>query len=334
MVDDALGTSDPSIDAIGECALHEGRLYGLVAPGYLMADALADRITDGGTAGFRGAELSTQLKLLGVDVASFGDSHGVSEGARDVVYADSVGAVYRKIVMSADGDRVLGGVLVGDASGYGTLVQLARGAMDTPEHAERLVVPAGAGAPALAAGGIADAVLVCTCNTVDAGTIRTAIGEIDDANVASIKGCRSCSTSSRPPASSSFSDLVASHGRGRGCEICKPAVASMLASLGSGYILDGEQAALQDTNDHFLANLQRDGTYSVVPAVPGGEITPDQLIAIGEVAQEFGPLHQDHRRPAHRPVRRPASSSCPPSGAGSSTPAWSRATPTARRCAR
>jgi len=86
----------------------------------------------------------------------------------------------------------------------------------------------------------------------------------------------------------SFSALVANHGRGRGCEICKPAVASMLASTGHGYILDGEQATLQDTNDHFLANLQRDGTYSVVPRVPGGEITPDQLIAVGEVAKEFG----------------------------------------------
>ena len=90
-----------------------------------------------------------------------------------------------------------------------------------------------------------------------------------------------------PPASRSFAELVTSHGTGQGCEICKPAVASMLASLGGGYILDGEQAALQDTNDHFLANLQRDGTYSVVPRVPGGEITPDQLIAIGEVAQDF-----------------------------------------------
>jgi len=85
----------------------------------------------------------------------------------------------------------------------------------------------------------------------------------------------------------SFSELIERFGNGRGCEICKPAVASMFASLGSGYILDGEQATLQDTNDHFLANLQRDGTYSIVPRVPGGEIKPSQLVALGEVAQEF-----------------------------------------------
>jgi len=68
-----------------------------------------------------------------------------------------------------------------------------------------------------------------------------------------------------------FSELIERHGRGRGCDICKPAVASILASLAGGHILDGEQAALQDTNDHFLANLQRNGTYSVVPRVAGGE---------------------------------------------------------------
>ena len=85
-----------------------------------------------------------------------------------------------------------------------------------------------------------------------------------------------------------FSELVARHGRGRGCDICKPAVASILASLGSGHVLDGEQAALQDTNDHFLANMQRNGTYSVVPRIPGGEITPAGLITIGEVARDFG----------------------------------------------
>jgi nitrite reductase (NADH) large subunit len=85
-----------------------------------------------------------------------------------------------------------------------------------------------------------------------------------------------------------FSGLVAEYGTGRGCDICKPAVASILASLGTGHVLDGERAALQDTNDHFLANIQRDGTYSVVPRIPGGEITPDKLIVIGEVARDFG----------------------------------------------
>ena len=85
----------------------------------------------------------------------------------------------------------------------------------------------------------------------------------------------------------SFAELAGRFGTGRGCAVCKPAVASMFASLSSGHILDGEQASLQDTNDHFLANIQRDGTYSVIPRIPGGEITPEGLIAIGEVARDF-----------------------------------------------
>src|SRR5947208_1774833 len=80
---------------------------------------------------------------------------------------------------------------------------------------------------------------------------------------------------------------IAGWGRGRGCEICRPAVASMLASLWNEYVLDPAHAGLQDTNDRFLANMQKDGTYSIIPRVPGGEISPEKLIALGEVAREF-----------------------------------------------
>jgi nitrite reductase (NADH) large subunit len=85
----------------------------------------------------------------------------------------------------------------------------------------------------------------------------------------------------------SFGDTIAKHGRGLGCDICKPAIASILASCWNEFVLKRDQAVLQDTNDYFLANLQRDGTYSVVPRVPGGEITPDKLIAIGSVAKKY-----------------------------------------------
>ncbi|MET0998970.1 MAG: (2Fe-2S)-binding protein, partial [Marmoricola sp.] len=85
-----------------------------------------------------------------------------------------------------------------------------------------------------------------------------------------------------------FSEIIERHGRGRGCDICRPVVASILASLGTGHVMDKDQARLQDTNDHVMANLQKDGTYSVVPRVPGGEITPQGLIDIGQVAADFG----------------------------------------------
>jgi nitrite reductase (NADH) large subunit len=85
-----------------------------------------------------------------------------------------------------------------------------------------------------------------------------------------------------------FSQLLARYGRGMGCDICKPALASILASTSSDHILDGEQAGLQDTNDHFLANMQRNGTYSVVPRMPGGEVSAEQLIEIGQIAKDYG----------------------------------------------
>jgi nitrite reductase (NADH) large subunit len=85
----------------------------------------------------------------------------------------------------------------------------------------------------------------------------------------------------------SFPELLRRHGRGRGCDICKPAVASILASLWNDYVLTDQHTPLQDTNDRFLANLQKDGSYSVVPRIPGGEITPEKLMVLGRVAARY-----------------------------------------------
>src|SRR5581483_9251276 len=330
VVDPGCRTSDRRIYAIGECAEASGRVWGLVAPGYEMASVVANRLL-GGDAGFEGGDLSTKLKLMGVDVASFGDAFAQTPGAQAITFSDPVAKVYKRLVVADDGAQVLGGVLVGDASTYQVLVQMARGDMPTPEHPERLIFPAGAGegAPALGVGSLSDSATVCSCNNVSKAAICAAIADGGLTDVGRVKvatragttcgGCVPLVTDLlkdelrkagvevrnhlcehfaysrqelfdivRVHRIVSFSQLLADRGTGLGCEICKPAVASMLASTGNGYILDGEQATLQDTNDHFLANLQRDGTYSVVPRVPGGEITPDQLIAIGEVAKEFG----------------------------------------------
>jgi nitrite reductase (NADH) large subunit len=85
-----------------------------------------------------------------------------------------------------------------------------------------------------------------------------------------------------------FDETLHKHGKGLGCDICKPALASILASCWNGFVLAPERASLQDSNDYFLANIQKDGTYSIVPRVPGGEITAEKLIVIGQVAQKFG----------------------------------------------
>ena len=332
IVDDGLRTSDPRVFAIGEVALHRGSVYGLVAPGYAMAEALAANLAAEEGAPpqrFEGADLSTELKLLGVDVASLGDPFApVADGATpgSIVFEDARRDVYARLVLSADRRRLVGGVLVGDTTQYRRLLALLREGKELPESAEELLFgPSGLGGGAAAA--CADDAAVCSCNNVNAGRLRAAIRAGELADVAAVKkatragtGCGGClptvasilteelAAAGRAGANhlcqhfaytrqelfqivkitgtKTFEALLGSHGRGAGCEVCKPAVASIFASLWNEPIL--EQDTIQDTNDRFLANIQRGGTYSVVPRVPGGEITPEKLIALGQVAKRYG----------------------------------------------
>ncbi|MEV0077925.1 nitrite reductase large subunit NirB [Nocardia neocaledoniensis] len=317
LTDVSLQTSDPHIWAIGECAAVEGVCYGLVAPGYTTAEIVADRLL-GGAGEFPGADMSTKLKLMGVDVASFGDAHATTEGALSVVLHDAAKGTYAKLVVSDDAKTLLGGILVGDASQYAALRPLV--GRPLPADAAALISPAGA---ELGADALPDDAQICSCNNVSKGAICGAIAE-GACDIPGVKSCTNAGTScggcvpmikklleqsgvalskalcehftqSRAELFDivnvtgirTFSELIAKHGTGSGCDICKPTVASILASTSSEHILDGEQAALQDTNDHFLANMQKNGTYSVVPRMPGGEVTAEQLIVIGEVAKEF-----------------------------------------------
>ncbi|MGW5451037.1 nitrite reductase large subunit NirB [Nocardia sp. NPDC003979] len=317
LTDLGLRSSDPDIYAIGECAAVEGVCYGLVAPGYTTAEIVADRLL-GGAGEFPGADMSTKLKLMGVDVASFGDAHATTEGALSVVLHDAAKGTYAKLVVSDNAEILLGGILVGDASAYAALRPLV--GRPLPADPASLISPAGA---ELGADALPDDAQICSCNNVSKGAICGAIAE-GACDIPAVKGCTNAGTScggcvpmikklleqsgvalskalcehfeqSRAELFDivnvtgirTFSELIAKHGKGSGCDICKPTVASILASTSSDHILEGEQAALQDTNDHFLANLQKNGTYSVVPRMPGGEVTAEQLIVIGEVAKEF-----------------------------------------------
>jgi nitrite reductase (NADH) large subunit len=314
VVDGRCRTSDPAIYAIGECAVALGRTWGLVAPGYQMARLVADQLTGTADPTFAGADLSTKLKLLGIDVASF----GTPAGGVDVTYVDPVGDVYRRLVVDPEGPRLLGGILVGDATGYDTLLAMARGDLPTPADIASLAAPSAMPA-APSAGDLGDSALVCSCNNVTKGEVVAAVeaggctkagstcggctplvasitkvtlqamgAEVSDALCEHFDRTRQeLFDLVRFEGITSFAELLERHGSGRGCEVCKPTVASIIASQTNRYVLDGEDASLQDTNDHFLANLQKDGTYSVVPRVPGGEITPAQLLAIGEVARDF-----------------------------------------------
>ncbi|GAA1480048.1 nitrite reductase large subunit NirB [Gordonia sinesedis] len=321
LVDTSCRTDDDAISAIGEVAAVEGRCYGLVAPGYSTAEVVADRLLGDDGAAFPGADMSTKLKLLGVDVASFGDAMGTTENALEIVYSDPIAGRYAKLVLSDDASTLLGGILVGDASAYAMLKPMV--GREIPGDPAALIAPAGGGATGVGLDALPDDAEICSCNGVSKGAICSAIAE-GACDLAAIKGCTSAGTTCGgclPSVKSllessgvelskalcehfsqsraelfeivavtgirTFSELIDRYGSGIGCEICKPTVASILASTSSDHILDGEQSALQDTNDHFLANLQRNGSYSVVPRMPGGEVTAEQLIVIGEIARDF-----------------------------------------------
>ncbi|QNK52807.1 nitrite reductase large subunit [Dermacoccus sp. PAMC28757] len=325
VVDDRCRTSDESIHAIGEVACIQGRVWGLVAPGYTMAEIAADALL-GGESSFPGADTSTKLKLLGVDVASFGDAFATTPGALEVVYSDSVTGSYKKLVVSDDAQTLLGGILVGDASAYAGLRPLVGRRLGADPSS--FIVPAGAGEGAASSLELPDDAAVCSCNNVSAGQIRSAVDD-GASNLADVKSCTKAGTSCgsclpivkklfeshqekagiavdrslcehipmprselfnaiKVAGLATFSEIMERFGTGRGCDICKPTIANILASLGGGHILAGEQSTLQDSNDHVLANLQKDGTYSVVPRIPGGEITPDGLLVIAQVAKDFG----------------------------------------------
>jgi nitrite reductase (NADH) large subunit len=330
VIDQRARTSDPAIHAIGECASYEGRCYGLVAPGYQMARAALADIC-GGDDVFTGFDMSTKLKLLGVDVASFGDAFATHAGSRVISIFDSSTAVYKKLVLSPDRKHLLGGMLVGDAAAYAELVQITQNQIVLPPAPEVLILPAGSGEKPAGAGvaALPDGAQICSCNNVSKGAICAAVRAQKLTAVGAVKSCTKAGTTCGSCVSlvtellkielkragvavsnhlcehfphsrqelyhlirfhkhRTFDAALAAHGRGLGCEICKPALASILASAWNEHVMAPKHRPLQDTNDRFMANIQRDGTYSIVPRVAAGEITPDGLVAIGRIAGKYG----------------------------------------------
>jgi nitrite reductase (NADH) large subunit len=328
-VNDQLLTSAPDVYAIGECALYNNFIYGLVAPGYTMADAVATQLV-GGKAGFTGADMSTKLKLIGTDVASFGNIE-TKEPHKNITITDPHSGIYKRLILTEDGKYLIGGILIGDAEAYGNLLQMTLNNMELPEDPMKLILPASDGSEDIGGGPAAlpDTATICSCENVSKGMICSAIVDDGIRTLGDIKsvtkagtGCGGCvplvtkllnhqlgelgeevntdlcehfaHTRTelydivKVSGVTTFDALLGTHGKGEhGCEICKPAVASILASIHNDKIISKDNAKLQDSNDRFLANIQKNGTYSVVPRVPGGEITADKLIVIGEVAKEY-----------------------------------------------
>ncbi|WPC30928.1 nitrite reductase large subunit NirB [Acinetobacter towneri] len=332
IINDYCQTSHPDIYAIGECALWDNKIYGLVAPGYDMARIAAKHVLGQESHAFAGADMSTKLKLMGVDVASIGDAHAMSPGALSYFYADETAQVYKKIVVSADKTRLLGAVLVGCAKEYSDLLQMMLNGLAVPEQAESLIMPGFDQSTSKSGGSgidlLPDSATICSCNNVSKADICSAI-DGGATSLGALKKCTQAATACggcaplvtqvlkselqrqgvtvnnhlcehfaysrqelyhlvRVHEIKTFSDLIQQHGHGMGCDICKPTVANILASCWNDFVLKPSHAGLQDSNDYYLGNIQKDGSYSIVPRVAGGEITPDGLITIGQIAKDYG----------------------------------------------
>ena len=327
IVNEKMQTNDEYIFAIGECALYEGMIYGLVAPGYEMADVVANYLS-GNEKGFYGYDMSTKLKLIGVDVASFGDAFITEPDCRTIVFEDTHKSVYKRINISNDGKYLLGGILIGNADAYNMLLQTVNNKITLPPNPEDLILGSRGGEANEGAGVMClpDNALICSCEAVSKSDICSAVNSgacsIDDIKKCTKAGtgCGGCVPLVKDLVAGTMKangqyvknvicehfeysrqelfdlvkinkvknyDLTLDHfGKGDGCEVCKPVVASILSSLWNDVIV--KQDTIQDSNDRYLANIQKGGTYSIVPRIPGGEITPDKLIVIGQVAKKYG----------------------------------------------
>ncbi|WP_299314639.1 nitrite reductase large subunit NirB [uncultured Aquimarina sp.] len=331
LVNQKMQTSDDNIYAIGECALLNKMIYGLVAPGYDMAEVAVQQIIGGDAEMPESIDMSTQLKLIGTEVASFGDAlNEAKEEIDEITYENKRNGIYKKINVSKDGKKLLGGILIGDSSDYNSLFQIYSNGMKLPEEPEDLILGSRGGDQGGLLGDVMDlpdGAQICSCESVTKGQICSVIENGEATDVAGVIGCTKAGTGCggcKPMVTdltnatlkslgievkegvcehfdlsrqdlykiiqvkgyTKFNEVLDNHGNsGHGCELCKPLVASLMATIHADTA--NKEYAIQDSNDRFLANIQRNGTYSVVPRVPGGEITPDKLIALGEIAKKY-----------------------------------------------
>ena len=327
-VNNKMQTSDPFIYAIGEVALYNQMIYGLVAPGYEMADVAAEQIMQGDKTMRESIDMSTQLKLIGVEVASFGDPFLENDNVTAIVFENKFSGIYKRINVSKDGKTLFGGILVGDSSDYNGLFQIYSNALALPQDPSDLILGSRSGESSTMGSvmDLPDTAVICSCENVTKGTICCSITDGTCETLSDVvkttkatSGCGGCkpmvvdlvkeaqkSIGKEVKESlcehfqytrqelfdivkinkyTNFYEVVDYHGKGDGCEICKPIIASIFSSIYNDTA--NKHVTTQDTNDRFLGNIQRNGTYSVVPRIAAGEITAEKLIVIGEVAKQF-----------------------------------------------
>ncbi|KAK0261433.1 Nitrite reductase [NAD(P)H] [Friedmanniomyces endolithicus] len=362
-----MSTSAPDVYAVGECASWENQTFGLIAPGIEMADVLAFNLTQAkahAPRSFKSPDLSTKLKLLGVEVASFGDFFADRDGPKDspmkrhgakkesgkdsndrvkgltegpppspvkaLVYKDPFQQVYKKYLFTMDGKYLLGGMMIGDTKDYVKLVPMVKNRKPLDVPPSEFILGASKGDDD-DGDDLEDDTQICSCHNVLKGDVTKAVKDGTCKSIGDVKSCTKAGTGCggcMPLVQTIFNKTMASMGQevknhlcphfeysradlfniiyvkklqsfgeimeqcgkdptSLGCEACKPTVGSIIASLYNKHIMDEGRMGLQETNDRFLANIQRNGTFSVVPRVSGGEITANKLIVIGSVAKKY-----------------------------------------------
>jgi len=324
IVNDHMETSDSCMFAVGECTEHRGQVFGLVAPLFEQGKVLAATITGNRGPVFTGTTPAAKLKIMGVDVFSAGSTDESEPGVEMVRYEDPSLGIYKKLLIKDN--KLHGVILVGDASDDHRYAEWLRTGADLKEHRKHLLFPPPAADSGLDVAQIPDSETICGCMGVSKGAIIEAIHNHGVSTLAQLKdrtkastGCGSCSTmcsrllkavapefeeekqkvlcSCIPFPQEKIRDIVKSqklksvqdvldvYGNGRGCEICKPALSYIVDVVWCGD--HDEDRSARFINDRVHANIQKDGTFSVVPRMRGGVTTPDELRKIADVADKY-----------------------------------------------
>jgi nitrite reductase (NADH) large subunit len=312
VVDDAMRTSLPGVVALGECAEHDGMVYGLVGPIIEQARVAADTLL-GRASEYRGSVQSAKLKVAGIDLVSIGDASGDAAAVAE----DAAAGVYRKLVLREG--RAAGAILLGDVRGSEMLLAAVKAGEVVEDPLAKLSAAAEVGAEDLP-----DDAQICNCNGVCKGELLQAVAggcctprEVMAATRAGT-GCGSCkgmvveivaaatgglsdeptylcpcrkqtremlAASIRADGLESVSAVADACGTGRDCGACKPALAYLVSEINANRHREERDARF--INDRVHANIQRDGTFSVVPRIRGGVVTPDELRRIADVAERY-----------------------------------------------
>jgi len=324
VVNDHMETSNPDIFAVGECVEHRGLCYGLVAPLLEQGKVLAATLTDNKGPTYEGSTPAAKLKIMGVDVFSAGDFCEATPGNDVVRYEDPALGIYKKLMLRDN--RLVGVILVGDTADSHRYADWLEAKTDLAEQRRQLLFPQPALDKGLDVAEMPDNKVICGCHGVSKGSIVRAIRDRGLSTLAQVKectrastGCGSCTELCQsllkavapqfeeeekkalckcvPHSEQQLREMVRSqrlksvqqvldiYGNGAGCELCKPALSFMLDVVWCGG--HDEDRSARFVNDRVHANIQRDGTFSVVPRIRGGVTSPEELRRIADVAEKY-----------------------------------------------